>query len=191
MDNYVAIVVDNDTKAYNGLHALWQLDNVGDITVHGAAVVHRDQYGAMDVATKQTDPGARTAVGIGIGALLGALAGPLGAAAGAAGAAAVTAASVGTAAGIGAATGGAVGLTADAVKSSEHDEAAYETGFVVPRGKSAIIAEVSEDWTTPIDNLAKQLGGVVYRRPKSDIQSDYWSDDEDYLYPYDYEPVYA
>ena len=177
MDNYITIVVDSDTKAYNGLHALWELDNVGDITVHGAAVVHRDQYGSMDVATKQTDPGARTAIGIGIGALLGALAGPVGAAA--------------AAAGIGAATGGAIGLTADAVKSSEHDEAAYETSFVLPRGKSAIIAEVSEDWTTPIDNMAKQLGGVVYRRPKSDVRSDYWSDDEDYLYPYDYDPVFA
>jgi uncharacterized membrane protein len=191
MDNYVAIVVDSDTKAYQGLHALWELDNIGDITVHGAAVVHRDQYGAMDVATKDTDPGARTAIGIGIGALLGALAGPVGAAAGAASAAAVTAASVGTAAGIGAAAGGTVGLTADAVKSSEHDEAAYETGFVVPKGKSAIIAEVSEDWTTPIDNMAKQIGGTVYRRPKSSILDSYWNDDDGYLYPYDYEPAYA
>jgi len=187
MDNYVAIVVDNDTKAYEGLHALWRLDDAADITVHGAAVVHRDQYGAMDVATKQTDPGARTAIGIGLGALLGALAGPLGAAS----AAAVTAASVGTAAGIGAAAGGAVGLTADAVKSTEHEQAAFETSFVIPRGKSAIIAEVSEDWTTPIDNMAKQFGGTVYRRPKSSILGDYWSDTEEYLYPYDYEPAYA
>lgn len=141
MDNYVAIVADNDTKAYDGLHALWELDNIGDITVHGAVVLHRDEGGSMDVATKQTDPGSRTAIAIGIGTLLGAL-------------------------------------------------AAYETGFVLPRGKSAIIAVVSEVWTTPIDNMAKQLG-VVYRRPSSSVRSDYWTDDEDYLYPYDYDPVYA
>ncbi|HEY1977690.1 MAG TPA: hypothetical protein VGG89_14145 [Candidatus Baltobacteraceae bacterium] len=185
MDNYIAIVVDNDEKAYDALHALWALDNSGDVTVHGAAVVHRDANGYMDVATKDTDPGLRTAVGIGIGALLGALAGPIGAAAGASIAA-------GTAAGIGAAAGGVAGLTADAVKADEHDQAAYETSFALPRGKAAVIAEVSEDWTTPLDTLAQRYGGVVYRRSKSAIRNDQWDYDySDYLYPYDYAPAYA
>jgi uncharacterized membrane protein len=50
-DNYVAIVFDTDEKAYEGLHALWNLDSEGDITCHGAAVIHRDKYGYVDVAT--------------------------------------------------------------------------------------------------------------------------------------------
>ncbi len=183
MDNYVAIVFDNDTKAYDGLHALWNLDGEGDITMHGAAVVHRDGNGLTDVATKDTDPGLRTAIGVGIGALLGALAGPVGAAAGASIAA-------GTAAGIGAAAGGFAGLTADAVKADEHDQAAYEAGFVLPNGKSAVIAEVSEDWTTPIDTMAQRLGGKVFRRSKGAIKDDQWNYG-DYLYPYDYAPAYA
>lgn len=185
MDNYIAIVVDNDTKAYDGLHSLWNLDANGDITVHGAAVIHRDSTGYVDVATKDTDPGARTAIGVGIGALLGALAGPIGAAAGATIAA-------GTAAGIGAAAGGLAGLTADAVKADEHDQAAFETSFVLPSGKSAVIAEVSEDWTTPVDTLATRIGGIVFRRAKGDIRGDSWNADySDYLYPYDYQPVFA
>jgi len=187
MDNYVAIVFDNDTKAYEGLHALWDLDGSGDITVHGAAVVHRDKNGYMDVATKDTDPGLRTAIGVGLGALIGALAGPAGAAAGAAAASAAA-----TAAGIGAAAGGMVGLTADAVKADEHDQAAFEAGFVLPVGKSALISEVSEDWTTPVDTMAKRLGGTVYRRSKGAIRNDQWDINYgDYLYPYDYQPVYA
>jgi len=187
MDNYVSIVFDNDSKASDGLHALWNLDAQGDITVHGAAVIHRDRYGYTDVATKDTDPGVRTAIGIGLGALLGALAGPIGATAGAAAAAA------GTGAAIGAASGGVVGLTADAAKADEHEQAAYESGFALPRGKSALIAEVSEQWTTPIDNMASRLGGTVYRRSKSDIKSDMWFDSDypEYLYPYDYEPQFA
>ena len=187
MDNYVAIVFDNDSKAYEGLHALWNLDAQGDITVHGAAVMHRDHYGYADVATKDTDPGVRTAIGIGLGALLGALAGPIGSAAGAAAAAA------GTGAAIGAASGGVVGLAADAAKSGEHEQAAYEGGFVLPRDKSAVIAEVSEQWTTPIDTMASRLGGRVYRRSKGDINSDMWFDADypEYLYPYDYEPQFA
>jgi uncharacterized membrane protein len=185
MDNYVAIVFDNDTKAYDGLHALWHLDAQGDITVHGAAVIHRDRFGYVDVATKDTDPGVRTAIGIGLGALLGALAGPIGATAGAA------AAAVGTGAAIGAASGGVVGLTADAMKADEHEQAAFEGGFALPRGKSAVIAEVSEEWTTPIDSMASRLGGSVYRRSKGDIKNDMWSDYPEYLYPYDYDPQYA
>lgn len=186
MDNYVAIVFDSDSKAYDGLHALWKLDTDGDVTIHGAAVIHRDKVGYVDVATKDTDPGVRTAIGVGIGALLGALAGPIGAAAGATIAA-------GTAAGIGAAAGGVAGLTADLTKSTEQDQAAYESGFVLPRGKSAVIAEVTEQWTTPIDNMASRLGGSVFRRAKGDVRSDMWFDSDypEYLYPYDYEPAYA
>ena len=189
MDNYLAIVFDSDEKAFEGLHALWNLDSSGDITVHGAAVIHRDEYGHVDVATKQTDPGVRTLVGAGIGALLGALAGPIGSAAGIAGAASIAA---GTAAGVGAAAGGAAGLTADAVKAGEHDEAAYETGFVMKPGQAAVIAEDSEDWTTPVDTAMKPLGGTVYRRSKSAVRdSSFFGDDySDYLYPYDYQPQF-
>ena len=186
MDNYIAIIFDTDKEAFSGLHALWNLDDSGDITVHGAAVVHRDQLGTIQVATKQTNPGLRTAVGVGIGALLGALAGPIGAAAGATVAA-------GTAAGIGAAAGGVVGLAADAVKSDEHEQAAYESGFVLSPGQSAVVAEVSEDWTTPIDTTMSRLGGVVFRRSKGDLNSDAFDGDfyADSLYPYDYDPYFA
>jgi len=190
MDKYIAVVFDNDAKATAGLHALWDLDSRGDITVHGAAVIHRDQSGYIQVATKNTDPGLRTALGVGIGALLGALAGPVGAAAGVAGASAIA---VGTAAGVGAATGGAVGLTADAMKSGEHEEAAYETAFVLNRGQSAVVAEIAEEWTAPVDTAEKQLGGTIYRRPKSDVRDDslFGTAYDDYLYPYDYEPAFA
>lgn len=183
MDNYVAAVFDSETQASDGLHALWALDTAGDITVHGAAVLRRDQFGHIQVATKQTDPGVRTAIGVGVGALLGALAGPLGAVAGA---------KIGAAAGVGAAAGGAIGLTADAVKSGEHEEAAYETDLVLKNGQSAVVAEVSEDWTTPLDTAMKRLGGSVYRRPKGDVRDDsvYGPDYGYYLYPYDYDPYW-
>jgi uncharacterized membrane protein len=84
MHNYIAVVFGDPNKAYEGLHALWQLDHAEQVTVHGAAVVHRDPLGEIQVDTKETHPVLGTAVGVGIGALLGALAGPAGAAAGAA-----------------------------------------------------------------------------------------------------------
>src|ERR1700677_437378 len=186
MDNYIAVVFDSDKVASDGLHALWDLDARGDITVHGAAVLHRDQFGYIEVATKQTNPGLRTAIGVGVGALLGALAGPIGVAAGAAAEAA------GAGAGIGAAAGGVIGLTADAVKSGEHEEAAFESSFTMANGQSAVIAEVSEDLTEPIDSEMRRFGGTVYRRPKSSVLDNSFGPDyyPNYLYPYDYDPVY-
>lgn len=102
MRNFIAAVFDDSRKAYEGLHELWELDGSGEITVHGTAVIHRDELGFIQVDTKETHPALVTALGVGIGALLGALAGPAGAAVGAAGGA-----------GIGAATGGTIGLMAD------------------------------------------------------------------------------
>ncbi len=113
MRNFVAIVFDDSRKAYEALHALWQLDDGADITVHGTGVIHRDELGHIQVDTKDTHPALGTALGVGIGALLGALAGPAGAAVGAAGGAS-----------IGAATGGAVGLMTDLDRADTREEAA-------------------------------------------------------------------
>ncbi|HVO23585.1 MAG TPA: hypothetical protein VMW56_08155 [Candidatus Margulisiibacteriota bacterium] len=180
MRNYLAVIFDDTGKAYKGLHALWQLDNEGLITVHGTAVVHRNDWGQFEVDTKETHPALATAVGVGVGALLGALAGPAGAAVGAAGGAA-----------IGAGAGGVVGLTTDLVRADTRDQAKDETAFVLGIGQSAVIADVSEDSTSAIDSRMSELGGIVRRRTASTLRDDAWDDEYlpySYLYPYEYVP---
>jgi len=180
MRNYIAVVFDDAAKTYKGLHALWQLDHAAEITVHGSAVIHRDYSGQIRVDTKETHPILGTAVGVGIGALLGALAGPAGAAVGAAGGAA-----------IGATTGGIAGAAVDLDRADTRYQATDETGFVLDIGKSAVIADVSEDWTAAIDTKMRELGGTVYRRAKADLRDDAWFDEyypDRYLYPYEYYP---
>jgi len=181
MRNFVTVIFDTSTKAYDGLHELWNLDGEGDITVHGTAVVHRDSLGQLVVDTKETHPGLATAMGIGIGAMLGALAGPAGAAVGAAGGA-----------GIGAAVGGTAGLIADVDRADVREQAGIETRFVLGPGQHAVIADVSEDWTTPIDTRMKHLGGTVYRRSRNTLRDDAWFRSyypyDHYLYPYEYRP---
>jgi len=145
-------------------------------------VVHRDNLGQFQVDTKETHPALATAVGVGVGALLGALAGPAGAAFGAAGGA-----------GIGAAAGGVSGLVADASRADTRQQAAIETRFVLGNGQSAVLADVSEDWTAPIDDRMRSLGGIVHRRAKSAVEDDVWYDEsyypyDYYLYPYEYIP---
>ena len=181
MRNFVSVVFDTSGKAYDGLHELWNLDREGDVTVHGTAVVHRDSVGRLVVDTDQTDPPLATAVGAGIGALVGALAGPAGAAIGAGGGAA-----------LGAATGATAGLVADIERSDVENEAGLETSFVLKPGQHAVIADVSEDWTTPINERMKRFGGTVYRRARDAVRDEAWSGPNypyyNYLYPYEYKP---
>ena len=53
---------------------------------------------------------------------------------------------------------------------------------------------MSEDWTSPIDTRMHELGGIVHRRARSDVEDDSWLgwfDDRPYdyyLYPYEYIP---
>ena len=176
MDNYVAIVVDDQQKAFQALHDLWKRNDAGAIEVKGAAVVQRDGLGRIQLMSKQTDPGARTAIGLSAGLIIGAIAA----------AAAMTVAPIA----IGSAVGAAAGLTADAVKSGEHEQSVYETQFILPRQKYAVIAEVSEDSTAIADSVAAQSGGKIFRRTESTLLSDQWFGDDSnlYLYPYDYDP---
>jgi len=190
MRNFIAVVFDSRSRAYDGLHALWELDGLdSDVHVHGTAVVHRDSLGMIQVDTKETHPALGTAVGVGIGALIGALAGPVGVAAGAAGAATIVPA---TAAALGAAAGGAAGVTGDVIRADTHDQALAESRLVIGNGQSAVIADVGEESTFPIDDRMRSLGGTVYRRSRGDLQDDEWIGFDDYLYPYEYiPPLYA
>jgi uncharacterized membrane protein len=189
MRNYVAVTFDSSAKAYDGQHALWELDGEESVTVHGSAVVHRDSMGQLVVDTDDTTPpGLATALGAGVGALLGAIAGPVGSAIGIAGASAVTA---GAGAAVGAGLGGSGGLIADVVRDDSQSQAGFETGFVLLPGQHAVIADVSEDWTTPIDTKMQRLGGNVFRRSRDAVNSD--ADTYPYswdgnLYPYEYRP---
>ncbi|MBV8600423.1 MAG: DUF1269 domain-containing protein [Candidatus Eremiobacteraeota bacterium] len=151
MDSYVAIIFNSDEKAFDGLDALWKLNRTGDITVHGAAVIHRPTTGKATVAMKRTAPGLRTALGAALGGLLGMLAGPAGAAAGAY-------------------AGAVAGLGGDGIKGGEHSEAADEVEAALRPGQAAVVAEVSEDQTSLLDPTMRALGGDLHRRGKGELR---------------------
>ena len=180
MHNYVAVVMNDKKHAYAALHALWELDSEGMVTVHGTAVAHKNAWGQVEVDTKETHPALATAVGVGVGAILGFLAGPVGAVVGAVGGAA-----------IGASIGGAVGLGTDLLRAEARDQADLETSLVMTPGQSVVIADVSEDSVWPIEARMRELGGVVHRRSCSALRHDREVDDFMHgsyrsLYPYEY-----
>jgi hypothetical protein len=138
-----------------------EIDRVGD--VKSGAIIEKDPLGNVSVLDTQKLP---TAWGLGgaaggalVGALVGLLAGPGGAAVGtAAGTAAAT-----SGAAVGAAGGGLTGGTADLVnwglKADYLDVAAT---YLLP-GKTAVVAEVEERSTAPIDDAVRRHGGIIYR----------------------------
>ena len=94
---------------------------------------------------------------------------------------------------VGALAGAAVGVTADAVTETRRDAAAEEGFFVLTSGQSAVVAEISEDWTSILDEAMAPIGGAIYRRmttaaTHAAFGPNYYND---YLYPYYYEPMYS
>ena len=168
MRNYVAVVFGSSAKAYQGLHAFWEMDTEGVVTVHGSAVVHRGLLGHLHVDTKETQPGLATAVGIGVGAVLGMFAGPGGML-------------------VGAATGAGLGAIADLGRADTGQQALDETAFVLPAGHAAVLVDVSEDDYEPVNARMRAIGGTLYRREKSAVRNDSrW--ESNYFYPYEYVP---
>ncbi len=141
---------------------------ISDAAAKGGGAVKADLEAVA--ATHSGAPASATAVGVGVGALLGAMAGPAGAA-------------------VGAATAGVGALAGDADRADARHEAANKTRSVLSAGQSAVIADVSEDWTPPIDTPMRELGGIVYRRANSERQDDAWRHrygPGSHLYPHAY-----
>jgi len=158
MDRMLMVVFDNENKAYEGKRALLQLDGEGSITAYGYAVVAKNSDGTA--AVKQGDDvgplGALT--GTALGSLIGLLGGPAGVA-------------------IGATAGLAAGATADLNNARISEDFVDDVTKVLLPNRVALIAEIEEDWTTPVDTRMEAIGGIVFRRALSDVEDTV--DDED------------
>jgi len=150
MDRMVVVVFDNESKAYEGKKALLRLDAEGSINIYAYAVLAKHADGTVSV--KQGDePGPiGTLVGTSLGSLIGLLGGPAGLAIGA---------TVGF-------TGGAI-FDLNNVRIGE-DFLDDVTKTLTP-DKVAVVAEINEDWTTPLDESMEAIGGSVFRRALSDV----------------------
>ncbi len=84
MERMLVIVFNDEAKAYEGSHALKQLDAEGSIAIHAAAVIKKNADGTVTVTEEEEDFPIRAVAGTAIGALIGLLEGPVGLALGAA-----------------------------------------------------------------------------------------------------------
>lgn len=153
MEKMLIAVFDNETKAFEGVSALKDLHNNGDITLYANAVVTVDLNGKLNVQ-QTADPGpVGTATGLFIGSLLGLVGGPVGLA-------------------VGAGAGAIAGLAFDAGNDSINTQFVDEVSGKLTKGKSAVIADVDETWTVPADTRLEALGGIVFRRFRYEVEDD-------------------
>lgn len=141
---------DSEALAYKGLDALRELHKKGDVTLYAAAVIAKDLDGKVEVKREKDNGPVGTAVGMLTGAMVGLLGGPAAAAAGAS-------------------AGGLTGLAFDAGEAGVNLDFLDEISELLVPGKSAVVAEIDEDWVTPVNVKMEQLGGLVIRRPRLDV----------------------
>src|SRR5262245_10258770 len=150
MDRMLVVVFDNESKAYEGKKALQQLDAEGSIGVYGYAVLAKQADGT--VTTKEGDDVGPigTLLGTSLGSLIGVLGGPAGLA-------------------LGAVAGAAGGGTFDLHNVRVGDDYIDDVSKALSPNKCALVAQVEEEWTTPVDTRMEALGGTVFRRALSDV----------------------
>jgi uncharacterized membrane protein len=150
MDRMLVVVFDNESKAYEGKKALLQLDSEGSISVYGYAVVAKNADGTASIKQGDDAGPLGTLAGTALGSLIGVLGGPVGLA-------------------IGATAGFAGGITGDLLNAGIGDDFIDDVSKSLLPSKVAVVAEIEEDWTTPVDNRMDSIGGVVFRRALSDV----------------------
>ena len=158
MDRMLVVVFDNEVKAYEGNKALLQLDGEGSITVYGYAIVAKNPDGTTSVKQGGDSGPLGTLTGTAVGSLIGLLGGPVGVA-------------------IGATAGLTAGATVDLNNARISDDFIDDVTKVLLPNRVAVVAEIEEDWTTPLDTRMEGIGGTVFRRTLSDVQDTV--DDED------------
>jgi len=150
MEKMLVVVFDNETKAYEGKEALMQLDGEGSISVYAYAVVSKHADGT--VVKQEDDYGPiGTLLGTSFGGLIGLLGGPAGFA-------------------IGLATGAVAGAAVDLHNVGIGGDFIEDVNKALTPNKFAVIAEIDEDWTTPVDTRMEAIGGVVFRRALSEVK---------------------
>ena len=154
MDNVLAVNFTEDSRAYEALSSLKELDDQDQVDLTAAAVVVRSADGRIETKDQAGDTDLEgTATGGIIGLIIGILGGPFGVL-------------------LGGAAGLLIGSLYDIDESDATESALGDISRSVPAGHTALLAEADEPSPEVIDNAMKSLGGTVLRRSLDDVQAE-------------------
>ncbi len=158
MERMLVVVFDAKSKAYEGSVALKQLDAEGSIAIHAESVIRKNDDGIVTVEQSEDDFPVRTVGGTAIGSLIGLLGGPVGL-------------------GIGAAAGAFAGSIGDLNVAGVDAEFLDDVSATLRPGTLAVVADINEEWVTPVDVRMEALGGTVFRSARKTVEHDQWTRD--------------
>lgn len=150
MNKMIVTVFNDETSAYKGVKALNELHAEGSVTVYGCGVVYKNPNNVITVKQAADEGPLGTFGGLAIGSLIGLLAGPVGMA-------------------VGAATGTIAGSLVDLARVGVNEDFLTEVYMNLVPGKWAVVAEVDEEWVTPLDTRMEPIGGVTFRRGRGEF----------------------
>src|SRR5262245_54592317 len=146
MDKMIVIVFDGEPAAYAGARALKELHWEGSITLYSGSVIAKESNGKIQLKQIVNLGQVASVLGTATCALVAALADDVGVIP-------------------------RIGLAAD-VPSLHNigvsEEFVRDVARALRPNKSAVVAEIEEDWITPLDSLMDMLGGTVFRRVRAE-----------------------
>lgn len=151
MSKFIIIPFSNETDAFKGVQMLKDLDRDGDIGLYAYSVLAKSVEGRLAVKKMQDEGQPGLVFGSLIGGLVGMFGGPAGLALGVAG-------------------GALLGSLADIAKAGAPMRFAEAVAREIEPGGVAIVAEIDEGWTTPLDASLQTLGTAAIREWRSDVE---------------------
>lgn len=169
MSKYIVVVFPDESTANDGLGAFNALNAESILTLYGSAIIAKDAEGNASLKKTDDDGPVGTAFGMLLGGFIGALAGPAGLV-------------------LGATSGGLVGSLGDLDNVGVGLDFLEMVGNKMDAGTAAVVTEVDEYWTAPLDTRMEALGGEVFRRTRADFEDEQfaqevqaWNDEMDEL----------
>ena len=153
MDKLIVTVFDDEKGAYEGAKALQELHDEGSIGLYARAVLTKHADGAIDLQDADDDGPIGAAVGMLVGSIVGLVGGPVGVA-------------------VGATSGAMAGSIGDLQQAGVDAQFLADVSAELTPGKSAVVAEIAEGWTTPLTSRMEELGGKVLRRRRSEVEDE-------------------
>jgi uncharacterized membrane protein len=143
-------VFDSEANARGASQALEALNEASIIALGGDAVVIKSSHGATTIVRTHRLHAEATMGGTALGLLIGLYGGFTGLA-------------------VGAATGFALGAIADVVRSRVDDDFVRDVAHTLEAGKTALVAEIDEDFPDPVNARMSTYGARFFRRDLSEV----------------------
>jgi uncharacterized membrane protein len=150
MDTMLAVVFDDETKAYEGKKALLHLGADGTIGIYGYAVVTKHADGTTTIKQEDAPRPLATLAPTALGEFVSRLGEPTGLRFGGASAAATT----------------------DSTHAEIGEDFIDDVRAILLPNRVAIAAEIAEEWTAPVDLRMASFGGIVFRWTLSHAKHD-------------------